>query len=262
MEEGNIKQQHHRGSPKSPPMKSPQAQAQAQKPLVSKESSMSVRPSTAGGVVGMGTTASALDVDLLSYGYQPPPQPSPPPPQQGLGSLNKPLQTALKHHHHHTAAAAATAATSPIRGTSTDRASASGSGPGSGSGSGSLIDRMRAPFRVSFERSTTVGVRSHTLSHGSTRRPTTPHSDAHGLTAVDEGGLDMQGLEIPPPQRKIDPWDEFFRPEYLIIDLALVVGMCNLSFIFNLPFDYNLFVFITESCHYLTYPNLTFNLNS
>ena len=165
-----------------------------------------------------------------------------PPPSQGMGTFATTLPTALKPHRQHqqqqhgstitspsaAAGTARTTATSPFRGTNKGLVNGNGNGSTSGTvaggshgATGSLMDRMRAPFRVSFssDRSATVGILSHTLSPGNNLP-----IEAHLGSTVDERGLEIQGLEIPPSQRKMDPWDEFFRPEYLIIDLALVVG--------------------------------------
>ena len=175
-----------------------------------------------------------------------------PPPSQGMGTFATTLPTALKPHRQQhqlgstitspsaAVGAARTTASSPFRGTNKGLGNVNGNGStsgtvagGSNGSTGSLMDRMRAPFRVSFssDRSATVGILSQTLSPGNNHRHNLP-IEAHLGSTVDERGLEIQRLEIQPSsQRKMDPWDEFFRPEYLIIDLALVVGKHNVAYV-------------------------------
>ena len=295
-----MKQRHSSSSSppiKSPPTNSPPTNSLAIKSpqaplLVPDASSASVPSDTTGRGLGLGTglgvdttVASGLGLgvngDALLYGQKQLLQ-------QDSGSFEKPLQTALKHRQQYpprsttTAPPATAAATASAAGTSLFRGTSNGHVSNSvavtGSGSKSLMDRMRAPFRVSFDRATTAGHSNNSTSGNSSNNSSSgnnnsssnnsssgnnnsssnlpsslflngrhnvtqihstthhqaSHSDGHERP-VDERGLEIQGLEIRPPPRKIDPWDEFFRPEYLIIDLALVVGTCYLTLYGILP---------------------------
>ena len=73
----------------------------------------------------------------------------------------------------------------------------------------SLMDRMREPFRVSF---------SFSAGPGSV--------DATAVRAVPSAAAPPPGDNPPEqPTAPHDAWDVFFRPELLIVDMALVVGV-------------------------------------